>query len=379
MGAVFNPFQRNDLTDKSLGANLVDFKRINRRMHNKSFTVDNQVTILGGRNIAEEYFGLNKKARFHDDDVLAIGPVVQDVSKSFDIYWNHRTALPAPAFCRPLADPPKELDSIRDYFAATVRDAASTKYAEATRAKATDYLKIMVEGDMFRWAKYEFVVDAPDKGIPPKADGAASITTPLSKSIEKAEHKVIIVSPYFAPSEREIQDYAHLTKKGIEVIIITNSLAANNMLLVHGGYGPARVPLLKAGVKLYEARSDVHVPGSEHIEKRSDTITTLHTKEFIVDEKDLFIGSFNFDPRSINFNTECGVIIRDQELARDAAKAYEECLSTHAFEVLLNDSDQLRWQTLMDGKLKVFRNEPQTSWITRLLGLLARLAPNSQL
>lgn len=348
-------------------------------MHNKSFTVDNQVTILGGRNIADECFGLNKKARFHDDDVLAIGLVVQDVSYSFDTYWNHRTALPAPAFCRPLADPQKELDSIRDYLADAVRDAASSKYAEATRAKATDYLKNMMEGEMFRWANYEFVADSPDKGIPSKADGAASITTALSKSIGQAESKLIIVSPYFVPTEGEIQDYADLVTRGIEVIIITNSLAANNMLLVHGGYGPARLPLLKAGVKLYEARSDVHVPGSEHIEKRSDTITTLHTKEFIVDEKDLFIGSFNFDPRSINLNTECGVIIRDQGLARDVAKAYEECLSTHAFEVSLNDKDQLRWQTSVDGKLKVFRNEPQTSWITRLLGMLARLAPNSQL
>ena len=148
---------------------------------------------------------------------------------------------------------------------------------------------------------------------------------------------------------------------------------------VHGGYSPARKPLLKAGVKIYEARSDTHVAGSEHTNAKQ-AITTLHTKEFIVDHKELFIGSFNFDPRSINLNTECGVIIRDEKMAEEMVKGYEEALPTQTFEVFLNDKDQLRWRGLKkNGKLKVYRNEPQTSWLQRLLGISAQIVPKSQL
>jgi len=306
-------------------------------------------------------------------------------------------SLPAPAFCRPLkratnTNHPsckEELDAIREECADTVRDKfATTKYGEATRAKANDYLAATTDDDLFRWAPYEFVADSPDKGIPSKAADASLIGTPLLQSIAKAQKRLIVVSPYFVPTQDEIQAYANMVKRGIEVIIITNSLAANNMFMVHGGYAPCRIPLLKAGVKIFEARADAPVLGSEHIIHSTKTkkapkakaITTLHTKEFFVDDKELFIGSFNFDPRSIHLNTECGVIIRDSHLTCEMAKEYLDCLDTFAFEVYLsNESQQLRWRTIMKGKSKVFRKEPQTSLLQRCLGGLAGIAPKSQL
>jgi len=373
---VFNPFQRSELTERSVAGTVKDFNRINRRMHNKTFTVDNQVTIIGGRNMADEYFGVNLTAKFHDDDVLAIGPIVQDVSDTFDLYWNHKTALPAPAFVKKVDDPKAQCDAMRDAFAATMRDAANSKYAEAVRAKISGFL--VNEEDTFRWAPYQLVVDSPDKGIPSLAKGADSITTPLLESIRKAKEKLIVISPYFVPDKKEIEGFAKLQQKGIEVSIITNSLAANNMFMVHGGYAPVRKPLLKAGVKIYEVRADSDVPGSEHVDA-SKARTTLHTKEFVVDNQELFIGSFNFDPRSINLNTECGVIIRDQTLAEDFARAVSEKLPTQTFEVFLNEKGKLRWRTMDNGKPTICTKEPQASFSQRMLGWLARLVPKSQL
>lgn len=374
---IFNPFQRSEITGKSLQGTVRDFRRINRRMHNKTFTIDNQITIIGGRNIADEYFGANTLGNFHDEDVLAIGPIVQDVSDTFDMYWNHSTALPAPAFLKHVEDAKKERDKLRDAFAAYMSDIADSKYSEAVRAKISDYLS--TEDDIFQWAPYQLVVDSPDKGIPSLANQAASITTPLLESLKKAKKHIIVVSPYFVPDRHDVQRLIALRKTGVDVIIVTNSLAANNMFMVHGGYAPVRKPLLQAGIKIYEVRADSKVLGSEYIDT-SHAVTTLHTKVFVVDENEAFIGSFNFDPRSIKLNTECGVIIRDTTIASDVASRINSILPNQCYKVYLNSKGRLRWKTTLDDGTEVVKtNEPDTTVSQRGLGLFARAVPKSQL
>ncbi|NCF24296.1 MAG: phospholipase D family protein [Gammaproteobacteria bacterium] len=371
---IFNPFHRG-AAGRAKSA-VTGFGRINRRMHNKSFTVDNQITIIGGRNIADEYFGAREDAKFGDLDVVGVGPVVQDVSNMFDTYWNHPTALPVPAFVNELEDPEAELNALRLRLADSLEDIRESKYAEAVRSKVLAYIE--TDAVVFEWATYSLVVDSPDKGIKAKAQEADSITTPLIGSLNSAERELIILSPYFVPLKDGIEGLVELQRRGVQVTVITNSLAANNQFTVHGGYAPSRKPLLEAGVKIYEMRPDADVEGTEFIDA-SGAKATLHTKAFIVDDREVFIGSFNFDPRSANLNTELGVIIRDPELALVYTVLIEEALPKQTFEVFLNEKGKLRWRGFEDGEEVIYDKEPETTWGQRTMAWFARIIPKSQL
>ena len=371
---IFNPFHRG-AAGRAQSA-LTGFGRINRRMHNKSFTVDNQITIIGGRNIADEYFGVREDAKFGDLDVVGVGPVVQEVSNMFDTYWNHETALPAPAFVKELDDPDAALQELRDRLATALEDVRDSKYAAAVRERYLEYLD--TDESLFEWATYKLVVDSPDKGIKAKAKDADSITTPLIESLSSAERELMIVSPYFVPLKDGIEGLADLEKRGVQVTVITNSLAANNQFTVHGGYAPSRKPLLEAGVSIYEVRPDADVSGTEFIDT-SGARATLHTKAFIVDDKEVFIGSFNFDPRSANLNTELGVIIRDPDLALLYSVVIDEALPDQTFEVFLNDDGKVRWRGYKDGEEIIYDKEPETTWGQRTKAWFARIIPKSQL
>ena len=371
---IFNPFHRG-AAGRAQSA-LTGFGRINRRMHNKSFTVDNQITIIGGRNIADEYFGAREDAKFGDLDVMGIGPVVQDVSNMFDTYWNHEAALPVPAFVKELDDPEAALNELRERLARSMDEIDDSKYAEAVRVHYLEYLEPGKR--LFEWAPYMLVVDSPDKGIKAKAEEADSITTPLIESIRAAERELIIISPYFVPLKSGVESLAGLEKRGVEVTVITNSLAANNQFTVHGGYAPSRKPLLEAGVEIYEVRPDADVAGTEFVDA-SGAKATLHTKAFTVDDKEVFIGSFNFDPRSAKLNTELGVIIRDPELALIYAVLIDEALRDQAFEVFLNDDGKVRWRGYRDSEETIYDKEPETTWGQRVSAWFARILPKSQL
>ena len=369
---IFNPFGRSG--GRAINS-VASFPRINRRMHNKSFTIDNQITIVGGRNIADEYFGAREDAKFGDLDVAAIGPVVHDVSVMFDTYWNHETALPVPAFAKMPDDPAELLVGLRQRLA-DARVAASTgDYAEAVKERIAWFVE---NREDFVVAPFELVYDSPDKGVRSRAAEAESITSGLRKSLNSATEKIYIVSPYFVPTKSGIRILSETQASGIDVTIITNSLAANNQFTVHGGYAPSRKPLLKNGVRIFEARPDADVQGAQ-IVAASGAKATLHTKAFIVDEREVFIGSFNFDPRSANINTEMGVVIRSPELAREYVNGINRVLPSQTYEVFLNEDEKLRWRSQEDGEVVVFDKEPQTTWWQRFMAGLMRIMPKSQL
>ncbi|MEL7451669.1 MAG: phospholipase D family protein [Pseudomonadota bacterium] len=367
---IFNPFYRG--FGGRLRSGFTNFGRINRRMHNKSFTVDNRVTVVGGRNIADEYFGAREDAKFSDLDVLAVGPVVQDVSTMFDTYWNHETALPLPAFLDVPDDPATDLDEIRDFLKEERARVGETKYADAVRAHIVEY--IHSDSDIFLWAPYELVYDSPDKGIKSKSKDADSIVTPLAESLQSATTEAIVVSPYFVPRKSGVEWFVAMADRGVQVTIVTNSLAANNQFAVHGGYAPSRKPLLAGGVEIFEVRPDADVAGAE-IVAASGAKATLHTKAFLVDNREVFIGSFNFDPRSANINTESGVIIRSPELALAFEKGVREALDQETYELFLTDDGKLRWHSRRDGTDDILHKEPETSWYQRFMAGFMRLLP----
>ena len=366
---IFNPFANRSARYLD---GITSFSRVNRRMHNKSFTADNQMTLIGGRNIADEYFGAREDAKFGDLDVLAIGPVVNEVSEMFDSYWNHVRAAPVAAFAKMPDDPDAELVRLRAALEESRQEVQGTPYAAAVRDQVFEYVE--TDSDVFTWAPYVLAVDSPDKAFDSKAAEAASITTPLLESLESAHDEMIIVSPYFVPRTDGIKALSQIRSRGIDVTIITNSLAANNQFAVHGGYAPSRRPLLKQGVKIYEVRPDAEVAGSE-IVAASGAKATLHTKAFIVDRRELFIGSFNFDPRSANINTELGVIIKSPEMAAQFGEVVDDRVATQTYEVYLDDQDQLRWRSIENGKEIIFNHEPQTSWWQRFVAGFMRILP----
>ena len=346
-------------------------------MHNKSFTVDNQITVIGGRNIADEYFGARTDSAFGDLDVLAVGPVVSDVSTMFDLYWNHETALPALAFVEAPDDPEAQIAELRQYLENERSDAYRTRYANAVRERAFD---LFADGEsIFEWSPYQLVYDTPDKGIKGEASDDLLIMTPLIDAIASAKSELILVSPYFVPLRSGVEGLSALQARGIDVTVVTNSLAANNQFTVHAGYRPARRPLLENGISIYEVRPDATVSGTEFIDASGAT-STLHTKAFVVDREAVFIGSFNFDPRSANLNTELGVIIYDADLGERFASSVSESISDFAYEVFLDENGKVRWRGWEDGVEAIYSQEPETSWWDRFkVGLVSILPIRQQL
>ena len=367
---VFNPFNRGWL-GRSVGA-AFNFRRINRRMHNKSFTVDSRVTIIGGRNIADEYFGAREDSAFGDLDVIGIGPIVDDVADMFDTYWQHDTAVPLAGFIQPLEDPQNALDEYRKRLAAANEELADTRYAGAVIDRAYKGIEDGIAD--IRWSPYKLIYDTPDKGIKNRADESDMIITPLIESLSTVEQELMIISPYFVPQKKLTQGLLEARKAGIEVSVITNSLAANNQATVHGGYAPSRKPLLEAGVNLYEVRPDARILGTEYVDS-SSARATLHTKSYVLDRREVFIGSFNFDPRSAYINTEMGVLIDDPELGADFMAGLQEKLPDAVWRVSLTDTNQLEWTGLKDDEPVTYRKEPMTNWWQRFKAGLYRILP----
>lgn len=367
---IFNPFNRG--AAGKLWSGITDLSRVNRRMHTKTFTVDNQVTIIGGRNIADEYFGAREDAKFGDLDVAGIGSITNRVSDMFDSFWNHETALPVAAFAEMPDDPAAALDTLRARLAESRERIKDSEYAKAVVSTALEFIDSDI--NMFEWAPYKLIYDSPDKGIKSKSGPSIAIIAPLIEALQSAEKELIVMSPYFVPRKTGIEFFSELQARGVNVTIITNSLAANNQLTVHGGYAPSRKPLLKSGVKIFEVRPDADVRGSE-IVAASSAKATLHTKAFLIDRKQVFIGSFNFDPRSAYLNTESGVLIRSQKIGESFGGNIDAHLRAQTYEVFLNEDGKLRWRGFEDGEEVIYKKEPKTTWSRRFWAWLMRLMP----
>ena len=366
---LFNPFANRGF--RALDA--WDFQRINRRMHNKSFTIDNQITIIGGRNIAAEYFAANLDYNFGDLDTVAVGPVVGDTSQMFDSYWNHRNAIPYRHLAAPEADSGEQLAVLQEQLLDNREALSGTPYAAAVYESLDDYR--MDYSHEFYWAPYQLIYDSPDKSIgSEEAELAPSIVTPLLQAARSAQESLLIISPYFVPRSRGIKALGELQDGGVQIDIVTNSLASSDHLLVYGGYAGCRKPLLRHGVRFFEARHDEPYPGASEVGAQ-EYGSSLHTKAFVVDRRYFFMGSFNWDPRSAEINTELGILIDSTDIASWVADRVYAATPTRSYEVFLSENGSLRWRTFEDGKEVIFETEPNTSFFTRLKGNLSRTLP----
>jgi putative cardiolipin synthase len=366
---IYNPFTRRSYRFID---GLLSFARVNRRMHNKSFTVDNQMTVIGGRNIGDHYFSVGHDVNFADLDVIGIGPIVEDVSTMFDDYWNSAAAIPVRDVATRLGLPEVSLSKLFDRMSRSHAEASKSKYADAVQSSMLE--KLEHDLSAFIWAPYKLAFDLPEKTQRKNYKDAGKIRQLLVDAFDSAAREVILVSPYFVPRLTGVRRFRELRNRGVDVTVLTNSLASNNQIYAHGGYAPVRKALLKMGVKLYELRADALVVGGKHM-KVNSTKATLHTKAFAIDRRHLFIGSFNFDPRSANINTEMGVFIDSSELAEAFVKGARHHVPRQSYELMLGNKGALRWRGIDDDNEVILNKEPQAGLWHRIAGHIARVLP----
>ena len=366
---IYNPFTRR--TARAIDA-LLSFARVNRRMHNKSFTVDNQMTVIGGRNIGDHYFSVGSDVNFADLDVIGIGPIVADVSDMFDAYWNSEAATPIEAVSGKTGRSSVALEQLIERVARSRAIVDRTKYADAVRSSIVD--KLQSDLDRFTWASYKLAYDLPEKTNRKQADEASLIRRLLVHAFDEAREEVVLVSPYFVPRLTGIRRFRDLRKRGVDVTVVTNSLASNNQVYAHGGYAPVRKPLLKMGVRLFELRADANVVAARNIQPGASR-ATLHTKAFAIDRRQLFVGSFNFDPRSANINTEMGVFIDSPEMAGAFTEGCHKHVPLHSWEMMLSARGKLRWRGVRDNEEVLLNKEPLAGFWLRAAGRAAQYLP----
>lgn len=346
--------------------------RINRRMHNKSMIFDKQITIIGGRNIGNEYLSNDQNSQFADLDVLLIGKVVADIDNSFASYWSS----PISFDIETLATLDKgvsnsflaSLDKLGEKGTSDGRSSlAIYKAAIEDSSIDTDLINKQIP---FRWTDMQFLSDDVGKLTKTVATNT-NLVQQLRTLLGSPSKQLTIISSYFVPTRDGVDTLVQLAEAGIDIKILTNSFDATDVTAVHSGYSQWRPKLLRAGIKIYELKSTASEEKRDNKlwKARSQSSTSLHAKTFAIDDHQVFIGSYNVDPRSANINTEMGVLINDDELARQLHEALSDDLLNQAYEVKLSDNNKLQWHTVEEGKTVIYETEPRVDftdhiWLT---------------
>lgn len=359
---LFNPFVVR--SPRAIGY-VTDFSRANRRMHNKSFTIDNQATIIGGRNVGDEYFGATEDVLFSDLDVLAIGPIVQDVSEDFDRYWASRSSYPVNRLVD--SEGREGLSRIIDK-AEQARETAESQIYLSALAKS-DLVAKLRDGDLaFEWANTRMVSDDPSKGLG-EAEVGQLLASRLGNLLGAPVRQIELVSPYFVPMVEGTEWLTTLARQGIQVRVLTNALEATDVAAVHAGYAKRRRELLEAGVELYELKRSSGLDGVKHTStfgRFGSSGSSLHAKTFAVDGERAFVGSFNFDPRSARINTELGFLIDSPLLAEGMGEAFDSRVPEQSYRVMLTEDGSMVWQErTSEGEVITYQNEPNTGLLRR--------------
>lgn len=358
---LFNPSLSRDFRTWGF---LTDFSRANRRMHNKTFTADNQATIVGGRNVGDEYFGHSNESSFSDLDVLAIGPIVRKVSNDFDRYWASNSSYPVGDIIPvTLAEDPQFLSQ---QAVRIQENSLNKRYFESL--ESTDLVENFIAGKLkFVFAPVLMVSDNPAKGLN-HASTDELVLVRLVEVINRSAESLNLVSAYFVPGNAGTDALVKLAKRGVEISILTNSLEATDVSMVHAGYAKHRQRLLQAGVRLFELRRE---PGTLNTATNAgkgfgSSGSSLHAKTFSSDSKSLFVGSFNFDPRSATLNTEIGFVIDSPESAQRLNAAFSKWVPFNAYEVKIGKNGNLYWTEKTASEEKRFDTEPNSNLFERM-------------
>ncbi|WP_428352989.1 phospholipase D family protein [Methyloprofundus sp.] len=371
---LFNPFENRSFQAFEF---ISDMSRLNHRMHNKSFIMDNTFAIIGGRNIGNKYFGVNADINFRDLDVLAAGPIVKDISHSFDVFWNSEWAIPIKALN-------KKQPSGQEIYQSLER---LHKYIEnhkdfpypIHRAQDEIYQRMNASKSNLIWADAEILYDDPVQKID-TGTGYQGIIPHLRQWVDETQDEILIESAYYIAGPGGAKRVRELRDKGIKIRVLTNSMATNDVAAAYVFYAKYREGLIENGVELYELRPDMNAQRKFWSLLASKSSASLHTKVIVFDRKKTFIGSFNLDPRSVDINTEIGLLIDSAELAEQVV-AYMDVgtKSSDSYRLILEKEDQedegkLVWISEQDGKeVREYSNpksgfwRPVTAWFISLL------------
>jgi len=374
---LFNPFV---LRSPRMLTYLLDFVRVNRRMHNKSFTVDGVATVVGGRNVGDIYFAHSEGVNYFDLDVVALGPAAQDVAEDFDLYWASPSTVAADLILPAAGD---ANGSVLEASVAAVEDTTGARQFAASVLASDLMLQLHNGAPGFEWAELQMVSDDPAKGQG-RVDSEMLMINRLGRILGSPKQSVDLVSAYFVPGDRLTAMLSGWAEQGLQVRVLTNAQEATDVLPVHGGYLKYRDDLLDAGVQVYELKS------SQHQEEDLDLLdqfgligsskVSLHAKAFVIDQRDLFVGSFNFDPRSAHLNTEMGFLIKGSHLARDIFPGYEGQLKNQTYHVRRRADGGTEWlETLASGGQRTFMVEPGSTAFSRFLVKMVEWLPISWL
>jgi putative cardiolipin synthase len=370
---IFNPFSyRGHVTLFRATEFMFNISRLDYRMHNKLFVVDNAIALIGGRNVADEYFQIDPQLQLADDDVFAAGPIVGLLSKTFDEFWNSDLAIPIQA----LSSQQATRADLNEH-----RADLSNEHREL-KADGVDFVKRIASGEPFQaiiagelpliWAHAQVVYDSPDKK---KVESGAMVgrlmQRPVADVAAAVQSELLMITPFLIPGQEGMHIFDDLHQRGVHVRILTNSLESSTQLAAHSGYVHFRVPLLNDGVELYEIRA---LLGNNRGSGETTAISrfgnySLHAKLFVFDRTKLFIGSMNFDQRSMHLNTEIGLIIDSPELAQQVAARFNAMVQpTNAYQLVLHANDRsgtesLVWRTQEGGQTVQYDIEPaRNAW-----------------
>lgn len=366
---AFNPFR-----DRNRWSDLFrDPSRVNRRSHNKIFLADNAMAIVGGRNIADHYFGVHGESNYRDLDAIAVGPVVRDISSIFDVFWNSKFSVPYGAFVDEEPTPEDAAKRIAELRAAVAANPMPYPIDEDVTALVADLQRIR---DELVWASVRVLYDDPAKAEDTDVRG---IVGELAALASNAEREVLIENSYFVPREPMVRIIAALTARGVRVRILTNSMASNDVAAVVAGYKKYRTRLLEAGAEIYELRPD-SVMRQQWSLLSTKSRSGLHTKAMVVDRRHVVIGSYNLDPRSADINSELALLADSPAFGARVGAFFDEGVSPEqSFRVTLVNGSP-RWTTVVGGREVVYTTDPETSWWQRfVVGAIGLLPIHSQL
>jgi len=370
---IFNPFccGRQSVATKYM-ASLVDFQRLNHRMHNKLFIADGVVAVMGGRNIADEYFTRSPTSNFVDMDVLVVGGAMQRLRDIFDMYWNSQETYPVESIVSGGGD----RSDLRRGFDHLVEDGEQMTSIPVPVTDMLGYRPIGRDLDagqlQLTWGTAVAFADRPDKVNATTVEMARSMSAQMDimDSVSAAKRNVVISSPYFVPGSTGVEAFSELIKRNVKVAILTNSLAANDVPLVHAGYARYRVELLRSGVELYEL-SPTRMWHNDELLVPTMALGRLHAKAAVIDESIVYIGSVNLDPRSDSTNTELGMLAQCPELARQVIDVIAMTQRGSSYRLrFASDGVTLEWLTTTDGGEVVLKQEPEATPLMRLQNML---------
>jgi putative cardiolipin synthase len=382
---IFNPFLYRGHAEVFKAAEfMLNKPRLDYRMHNKLFVVDNSIALIGGRNGGDEYFQIDPEAQLGDDDLFTAGPLVKQLSATFDEFWQCALSIPIEALAggKPTG---QELDAFRALLESHRQQLKEDGVAYATRIASGEPFADIISGKLpLVWAHAQLVYDSPEKRRVEKGEMVGRLMhRAVADAASAANTELLMISPYFIPGADGMQLLKTLRERKVRVAVLTNSLIGTNELAAYAGYTHYRVPLLEDNVELYELRALLgNAQGSGQTKKMTQYGNyALHAKLFVFDRQKVYIGSMNFDQRSEHLNTEIGLIIDSPELAQQTAARFESLVqpaNSYALALRRDTPDatpRLLWRTVEDGKLVELDKEPARDGWRRFKATVLSLLP----